>query len=119
MAALAGLLAALATPAAAQERYPNRPVRIIVPFPAGGPIDVMARLVGQKLTPTLGQVIIENRPGGGSTVGLKAAVAAEPDGHTLMFGGLMTLSVLPTMSKALDIDTDLRRSSRSPARHSF
>ena len=104
MAALAGLLVALATPAAAQERYPNRPVRIIVPFPAGGPIDVMARLVGQKLTPSLGQVIIENRPGGGSTVGLKAAVTAEPDGHTLMFGGLMTLSVLPTMSKALDID---------------
>ncbi len=101
---LAGLLVALATPAAAQERYPNRPVRIIVPFPAGGPIDVMARLVGQKLTPTLGQVIIENRPGGGSTVGLKAAVTAEPDGHTLMFGGLMTLSVLPTMSKSLDID---------------
>jgi tripartite-type tricarboxylate transporter receptor subunit TctC len=65
---------------------------------------VMARLVGQKLTPTLGQVIIENRPGGGSTVGLKAAVTAEPDGHTLMFGGLMTLSVLPTMSKVLDID---------------
>jgi tripartite-type tricarboxylate transporter receptor subunit TctC len=103
MASLAGLLA-LATPAAAQDRYPNRPVRIIVPFPAGGPIDVMARLVGQKLTPTLGQVIIENRPGGGSTVGLKAAVTAEPDGHTLMFGGLMTLSVLPTMSKSLDID---------------
>jgi tripartite-type tricarboxylate transporter receptor subunit TctC len=104
LASLAGLLVALATPAAAQERYPNRPVRIIVPFPAGGPIDVMARRVGQKLTPTLGQVIIENRPGGGSTVGLKAAVTAEPDGHTLMFGGLMTLSVLPTMSKALDID---------------
>ncbi len=106
-AAIAGLIA-LAVPAPAQERanerYPTRQVRIIVPFPAGGPIDVMARLVGQKLTPTLGQVIIENRPGGGSTVGLKAAMAAEPDGHTLMFGGLMTLSVLPTMSKSLDID---------------
>lgn len=104
IASLAGLLAAFATPVAAQERYPNRPVRIIVPFPAGGPIDVMARLVAQKLTSSLGQVIIENRPGGGSTVGLKAAVTAEPDGHTLMFGGLMTLSVLPSMSKALDID---------------
>ena len=106
-AAIAGLIA-FAVPAPAQERanerYPTRQVRIIVPFPAGGPIDVMARLVGQKLAPTLGQVIIENRPGGGSTVGLKAAMAAEPDGHTLMFGGLMTLSVLPTMSKSLDID---------------
>jgi tripartite-type tricarboxylate transporter receptor subunit TctC len=104
LAALAGLVAALVAPAAAQDRYPSRQVRIIVPFPAGGPIDVMARLVGQKLSPALGQVIIENRPGGGSTVGLKAAVTSEPDGHTLMFGGLMTLSVLPTLSKSLDID---------------
>jgi tripartite-type tricarboxylate transporter receptor subunit TctC len=104
VAAIAGLAAALVAPASAQERYPTRQVRIIVPFPAGGPIDVMARLVGQKLSPALGQVIIENRPGGGSTVGLKAAVTSEPDGHTLMFGGLMTLSVLPTLSKSLEID---------------
>jgi tripartite-type tricarboxylate transporter receptor subunit TctC len=104
IAAIAGLVAALVAPASAQDRYPSRQVRIIVPFPAGGPIDVMARLVGQKLSPALGQVIIENRPGGGSTVGLKAAVTSEPDGHTLMFGGLMTLSVLPTLSKSLDID---------------
>jgi tripartite-type tricarboxylate transporter receptor subunit TctC len=102
VAAIAGL--AVAPVASAQERYPTRQVRIIVPFPAGGPIDVMARLVGQKLSPALGQVIIENRPGGGSTVGLKAAVTSEPDGHTLMFGGLMTLSVLPTLSKSLEID---------------
>ena len=96
--------ACLTAPAAAQERFPNRPVRIVVPFPAGGPIDVMARLVGQKLSPTLGQVIIENRPGGGSTIGLKAAVSASPDGHTLLYGGLMTLSVLPTLSKSLGLD---------------
>jgi tripartite-type tricarboxylate transporter receptor subunit TctC len=100
----AGFVAATNDPLAAQDRYPNRPVRIVVPFPAGGPIDVMARLVGQKLAPTLGQVVIENRPGGGSTIGLKAAVTAEPDGHTLLFGGLMTLSVLPTMSRTLGID---------------
>jgi tripartite-type tricarboxylate transporter receptor subunit TctC len=103
-AVIAGLVVALSAPAAAQDRYPTRQIRIIVPFPAGGPIDVMARLVGQKLSPALGQIIIENRPGGGSTVGLKAAVTAEPDGHTLLYGGLMTLSVLPTMSKSLDID---------------
>ena len=104
LTAIVGLTIAIAAPAAAQERFPTRQVRIIVPFPAGGPIDVMARLIGQKLTPTLGQVIIENRPGGGSTVGLKAAVTSEPDGHTLMVGGLMTLSVLPTLSKSLDVD---------------
>jgi tripartite-type tricarboxylate transporter receptor subunit TctC len=110
-AALVGLLT-LSAPATAQEhsqgrdqdRYPNRPIRIIVPFPAGGPIDVMARLVGQRLSASLGTVIIENRPGGGSTVGLKAAVTAEADGYTLLYGGLMTLSVIPTLSKTLDID---------------
>jgi tripartite-type tricarboxylate transporter receptor subunit TctC len=96
--------AAWVAAASAEERYPSRQVRIIVPFPAGGPIDVMARLIGQKLSPSLGQVIIENRPGGGSTVGLKAALAAEPDGHTLLVGGLMTLAVLPTLSRNLDVD---------------
>jgi tripartite-type tricarboxylate transporter receptor subunit TctC len=104
LAVIAGLLATLAAPASAQDRYPSRQVRIIVPFPAGGPIDVMARLVAQKLSPALGQVIIENRPGGAGTVGLKAAVSSEPDGHTLMFGGMMMLSVLPTLSKSLAID---------------
>jgi tripartite-type tricarboxylate transporter receptor subunit TctC len=104
LAALAGLVIAFVVPASAQDRYPTRQVRIIVPFPAGGPIDVNARLVGQKLSTALGQVIIENRPGGGSTVGMKAALSSEPDGHTLMFGGLMTLSVLPTLSKSLAID---------------
>jgi tripartite-type tricarboxylate transporter receptor subunit TctC len=103
-AALAAAVAACFTGAApAQDRFPSRQVRIIVPFPAGGPIDVMARLIGQKLSPRLGQIVIENRPGGGSTIGLKAAVSAEPDGHTLLVGGLMTLAVLPTLSKGLDI----------------
>ena len=59
LAVIAGLAAAPVAPASAQERYPSRQVRIIVPFPAGGPIDVIARLVGQKLSPALGQVIIE------------------------------------------------------------
>lgn len=100
-ATLAAAGGALAQPAA--DRFPNRQIRLIVPFPAGGPIDVMARLIGQKLTPAFGPIVIENRPGGGSTIGLKAAVSAEPDGHTLLVGGLMTLAVLPTLSKNLDI----------------
>ena len=103
-ALLASACTLIAATASAQERFPTRQVRIIVPFPAGGPIDVMARLVGQKLSSSLGQVIIENRPGGGSTIGLKAVATAEPDGHTLLYGGLMTLSVIPTLSKSLDID---------------
>jgi tripartite-type tricarboxylate transporter receptor subunit TctC len=99
-----GVMAAFGASASGQDRYPTRPVRIIVPFPAGGPVDVMARLLGQRLSSTLGQIVIENRPGGGSTIGLKAAVAADPDGHTLLYSGMMTLSVLPSMSRSLKID---------------
>src|SRR5262245_63967023 len=87
------------SPAAAQP-YPNRTIKLIVPFPAGGPIDVMARLLGQKLSATFGSVIVENRPGGGGTVGLKAVASAEPDGYTFLFGGTITLSVVPTVMTA-------------------
>src|SRR4249920_3549084 len=95
--ALFGLLALAAAtvgPASAQP-YPSRTIKLIVPFPAGGPIDVMARLLSQKLSATLGSVIVENRPGGGGTVGLKAVASAEPDGYTFLFGGTITLSVVP------------------------
>jgi tripartite-type tricarboxylate transporter receptor subunit TctC len=86
--------------ASAQATYPSRPIKLIVPFPAGGPIDVMARLLSQKLSATFGTVIVENRPGGGGTVGLKAVAAAEPDGYTLLFGGTITLSVVPVVMTA-------------------
>jgi tripartite-type tricarboxylate transporter receptor subunit TctC len=86
--------------ASAQTTYPNRPIKLVVPFPAGGPIDVMARLLSQKLSTTFGTVIVENRPGGGGTVGLKAVAAAEPDGYTFLFGGTITLSVVPVVMTA-------------------
>jgi tripartite-type tricarboxylate transporter receptor subunit TctC len=86
--------------ASAQTTYPSRPIKLIVPFPAGGPIDVMARLLGQKLSTTFGTIIVENRPGGGGTVGLKAVAAAEPDGYTFLFGGTITLSVVPVVMTA-------------------
>jgi tripartite-type tricarboxylate transporter receptor subunit TctC len=86
--------------ASAQTTYPSRPIKLIVPFPAGGPIDVMARLLSQKLSATFGTVIVENRPGGGGTVGLKAVAAAEPDGYTFLFGGTITLSVVPAVMTA-------------------
>ena len=90
---LAGLLAcALAAvvifgtsqPAAAQD-YPTRPITLIVPYPAGGGVDVMGRLVGQKLSVTLGQqVVIENRGGAGGMIGTRDAARATPDGYTLV-----------------------------------
>jgi tripartite-type tricarboxylate transporter receptor subunit TctC len=99
------LIAAVAlVPPTSAQSYPTRPIKLIVPFPPGGPIDVMARLVGQKLTSTLGTVIVENRPGGGSTVGLKAVATAEPDGYTFLFGGTMTMSVIPPLFRGPEGD---------------
>jgi len=84
--------------AQAQDRYPSRPIKLLVPFPAGGPVDVMGRLVAQHLSTALGQqVIVENRPGAGSTLAGKAAATAEPDGYTLMVGSAATYAIGPTL----------------------
>jgi tripartite-type tricarboxylate transporter receptor subunit TctC len=98
--ALAALAVCLLTgmPAQAQDQYPSRPIKLLVPFPAGGPVDVMGRLVAQHLSTALGQqVIIENRPGAGATLGGKAAATAEPDGYTLMVGSAATYAIGPTL----------------------
>src|ERR1700686_3688074 len=95
LSAIAG--AAIGLPAigrvAAQQKYPDRPIKMIVPFPPGGPIDTMARMTGQELTNRIGQVVVENRPGGGSTIGTKDAAAATPDGYTLRCGSSGWLTV--------------------------
>ena len=101
---LAAAALALAAPAAAQS-WPEKPVKLIVPFPAGGPIDTMARFVAQPLAARLGQpIVIENRPGGGGTIGTKSVAAAEPDGYTLLFGSSGTLAVAPSLYRHLDYD---------------
>src|SRR5439155_12407255 len=84
---IAALLAALfAGSASAADTYPNRLVRIIVPFPAGGPTDVMARLIGQKLSERLGQqFIVENMPGAAGNIGMGNAARAAGDGYTILF----------------------------------
>ena len=82
--ALIGLGAASAV-AFAQDWKPDRPVRLIVPFGPGGATDVVARIIGNSLSPVLGQpVIIENRPGAGATVATNAVKNSPPDGHTLL-----------------------------------
>ncbi|HEX8828342.1 MAG TPA: tripartite tricarboxylate transporter substrate-binding protein, partial [Xanthobacteraceae bacterium] len=76
--------AATALPAAAQD-YPTRPITMIVPYPAGGGVDVMGRLIGQKLSVALGQqVVIENRGGAGGMIGTRDAARAAPDGYTIV-----------------------------------
>ena len=98
------LTAAAPSPAPAQT-YPDKPIKMIVPFPPGGPIDTMGRLVAQHLSATLGQqVIIDNRPGAGSTIGSKAVASAEPDGYTLLFGSSGSLAVAPALYTSFDVD---------------
>jgi tripartite-type tricarboxylate transporter receptor subunit TctC len=108
-AILAAMLAAgmgvmVAAPTFAQT-FPNRPIKIIVPFAPGG-ADVMARLVADRLSASLGQpVIIENRPGGaGGTVGTKAVTTADPDGYTLTLASPGPITVAPAVYKNLDYD---------------
>jgi len=102
--AFAAFAGGAAGPATAQN-YPDRVIRFIVPFAAGGPVDVVARLVAQRMGPILGQsVIIDNRLGGGGVIGAKAVATAEPDGYTLLFGNVSTLAVIPAVSRKKDYD---------------
>ena len=98
-------IATAAEPAAAQS-YPNRPVKIIVPFAPGGPTEFIIRLTADRLTGMLGQAfVIENRPGGGGgTVGAKSVAVAEPDGYTLLFSSPGPLVTAAAVYKNLDYD---------------
>jgi tripartite-type tricarboxylate transporter receptor subunit TctC len=88
---------------ACAQPYPNRPIKLIVPFEVGGTIDAVARLVAQGLSSRVGQnVIVENRPGAGATIGLKAALGASPDGYTLLVGSSGSLAINPALYKKLD-----------------
>ena len=85
--------------------YPNRPIRIIVPTPAGGPVDVMARVLANALPPVLGQnVFVENKPGAGNTIGSRQAAVADPDGYTLMVSAASGLVMSPMIVKNAGYD---------------
>lgn len=104
-AALAGAcLMGLATPAPAQT-FPDRPIRIIAPFTPGSPNDVVARLIAPPMASKLGQsVVIDNRPGGGTAIGVKATMTAEPDGYTLMVSNSPTHFIAPLVNKTFTYD---------------
>ena len=82
------------------QAFPDRPIKLVVPSPAGGPPDVMARLLSDKMAAHLGQpVIVENRSGAGGTIGARSVLAAEPDGYTLLMGSTSTLLIAPAIYK--------------------
>ncbi|HEY1541295.1 MAG TPA: tripartite tricarboxylate transporter substrate binding protein [Xanthobacteraceae bacterium] len=108
MAAAFALIAALvvgAVGAAHAQTYPNRIIRLIVPFPPGGPADVMGRLAAQSISEVLGQqVIVDNRPGGGSTLAGREVARAEPDGYTLLLASAATTAIGPALYKNIGYD---------------
>jgi tripartite-type tricarboxylate transporter receptor subunit TctC len=93
--------------ATAEQHYPNRPIKLVVPYDAGGPTDVIARTIADKLSVSLKQpFVIENRPGAGGNIGTESVVKASPDGHTLGLVVGTTLTVNPSVYKKLSFDPD-------------
>lgn len=100
------LLAALSAASLAQSDYPNRAIKIIVPWPAGGATDNVARVVAQKLSPVLKQpVVVENRPGATGTIGTQVVIQSPPDGYTLVFMAASLHTFSPHLMKAMPFDT--------------
>jgi tripartite-type tricarboxylate transporter receptor subunit TctC len=105
MIATAVAVGVLATPAIGQDRYPNKPIRLVVPFPAGGSTDIIGRLVAQKLSDRLGQqVVVDNRGGAGGTIGTDNAAKSPADGYTLLLSTTSTLAVAPAAYSKLPYD---------------
>ena len=103
--AVVPLAIAASTGAAAQTDYPTKPIRLVVPFAAGGSTDVLARVLGQKLTRELGQqLIIDNRAGAGGTIGTEIVAKATADGYTLVVGTTSTLAINESLYPKLNYD---------------
>jgi tripartite-type tricarboxylate transporter receptor subunit TctC len=103
--ALALILSGVASHLAKAEEWPNRPVRVIIPYAAGGAADFLGRVFAEQLTVALGQsFFVENRTGGGGVVGTEAVVRAKPDGYTLMVSGLPSHVIAPGMNANANYD---------------
>src|SRR5881296_3910332 len=110
-AVLLAWVACLLPQAASAQSYPSRPVRIIVPFPAGGTTDIIARLVAQRLSETLGQpAVVENRGGAGGSIGADAVAKAAPDGYTILMHNitfpLASVALAQANRAPYDVETD-------------
>lgn len=95
----AGILAAvLLSSSALAQQYPNKPIRFVVPFPPGGGVDIVARALGEKLSPRLNQsIIIDNKPGAGTTIGFGMVARSAPDGYTLIIGPIGSQAIVHHM----------------------
>ncbi len=101
----AGALVAIVATGAWAQAYPVRPIRIVVPFPAGGTTDVLARAVAQKLTEALGQpTVVDNRPGAGGNIGAELVAKSPPDGYTLLMGTVGTHAINPSLYPKMPYD---------------
>lgn len=106
VATVALCLGLSASPLAAQENYPNRTIRLVVPFPAGGPTDVFARQYAARMTVMLGQpMVVENKPGAAGAIGSTEVARATADGYTLLFGTASTHGLYNLLSKAPKYDS--------------
>ena len=95
-----GALAALVVSGVSAQPYPNRSVRVIIPFPPGGTLDTLGRAVAQKLSDQLGQTfVVENRPGGNGVIGADAVAKATADGYTLLFNASTFVTAPMTMKQ--------------------
>src|SRR3712207_4610198 len=98
----AGMGLGLVAPALAQSPFPDRPVTLVVPFPPGGSTDVMARLLAERMAPSLGQpVLVENKPGAATVVGAEAVARSQPDGYTVLVNSGTTLTINPILMRNL------------------
>ena len=103
-------LALLAAAPAHAQTFPSKPIRMVVHFPAGGPTDLVARLLGQKMSETWGQqVLVDNRPGAGGVVGVDTVVRSAPDGYSLLFATSGSMSITPAIGRKVpyNVFTDL------------
>ncbi|EHP41997.1 hypothetical protein OR16_17507 [Cupriavidus basilensis OR16] len=94
-----------ATPAAAATAYPTKPLKFVVPYPAGGPLDTVARAIGDKLKDSLGQpVVVENRPGAGGNIGADYVAKQPADGYTIVMGAVATHAINPSLFAKMPYD---------------
>ena len=102
--AAASAMSSLTRLACAQTAYPNKPIRLVVPYPPGGPLDTAARALAERVKESLGVIVVENRPGAGGNLGVDQVAKSPPDGYSLVIGAVATHAVNPWLFSKLPYD---------------